>query len=819
MLMPIVLLLACGCWRGSGKPPSVAKAPKRTPPPGGLSSQAESRRDCAICHLSWVASFQSTPPGRPLLIDRPAFISVVERETCLGCHDGSVTDDRRRVWEDRDHQSGVTPPSNMQIPDVLPLSDGKTACRTCHAAHTGRGPETLTNTIFTRVPNEASQLCWLCHPTMTKGPGLGTHPIGGMPFPVPERLKAAGARIGPAAGQLVCQTCHTAHGAPDTHHLVLGTESSQLCLTCHEKLRPGLWEPGAPREHPQNPALSTEAQFRAVKEMGTKIGAEDRLICLSCHKVHHGLAGRYMLADTLTNSDLCVRCHPGRKSIFGTSHDLRVSAPTARNLVGQTPVESGPCGACHSFHQFARRPAPTKLDPTGLCATCHRAGQCAEKETGLPFSHPDDVGPADLPAGAGLELYPSLNEPSKPHLACLTCHDPHETRHPHFLRMEPSALCARCHPVQALAASGKHDFTKRPELKNGRDRTAVQSGQCGFCHAVHKANGPTMWIATPERPTTPDALCTECHRAGGLAAEEPGGKLLHPEGPSTAAQVKELKVGLPLFGERGEKSQQGFVACATCHNPHAGPGGPPDMLRKGATPEPNSMCMQCHRGTAHLNTSLHSPPLLKSYPGANRVCGPCHAVHAESGLPTNDMWAGPLGPATELGVVRKCTGCHSPDGGAPVITIVEHPAVLIQNLVLPGDRSFMPLVNEKGKVGAEGRIVCITCHVPHGRSPSDMFPGMNPAEIDLPDLRAVMPMLRPYIAPTLCDQCHGFDGLRRFLYFHYPEKRRGLPPAPTKRPRACGSGAGRDASDAGPAPRSPRVADRRRPAMSSEGAV
>jgi len=674
------------------------------------------------------------------------------------------------------------PPASMPVPDVLPLSDGKIMCRTCHGAHTGRTPETLANTVLARVPNEASQLCWLCHPTMTKGPGLGTHPIGGMPWPVPEKLLAAGAHAGPAAGQLICQTCHTAHGAPDTHHLVLGTESSQLCLTCHEKLRPGLWEPGAPREHPLHPRLKTEAQFRAIKEMGTKIGPRDRLICLSCHKVHHGLAGRYMLAATLKDSHLCLLCHPGRQTIFGTAHDLRVSAPTARNLLGQTPVESGPCGACHSFHEFSRRPMPTSLDPTGLCATCHQPGQCAEKETGLPFSHPDDVGPEHLPSGASLALYPQLNAATKLGLACLTCHDPHETQHPHFLRMQPSSLCAQCHPEQNFPPSAKHDFTDRPQLKNGRDQAAAQTGKCGFCHGVHKANGPMLWVATPVRPSTPDALCTECHQAGGLAAEEPGRPLLHPEGPSTNARVEALKVELPLFAASGERSKQGFVACGTCHDPHAAPGGPPNMLRKGASRAANAVCMECHTETTYINVSLHSPLLLRSYPGAKRVCGPCHAVHAEPDVHTTEMWAGPLGPSTEVGVMRRCTGCHSSGGGAPVIKWVEHPAVLLQNLVPPTDPSFMPLVNEKGETGSGGRIVCITCHLPHGRSPAGMFPGVNPAEIDLPDLRAVMPMLRPYIAPTLCDQCHGFDGLRRFLYYHFPEKRREPAALPTSRP-------------------------------------
>jgi hypothetical protein len=35
----------------------------------------------------------------------------------------------------------------------------------------------------------------------------------------------------------------------------------------------------------------------------------------------------------------------------------------------------------------------------------------------------------------------------------------------------------------------------------------------------------------------------------------------------------------------------------------------------------------------------------------------------------------------------------------------------------------------------------------------------------------MMPMVRPYVAPNVCSSCHGFDGLRRYLYFHDPQLR------------------------------------------------
>jgi putative ABC transport system permease protein len=69
----------------------------------------------------------------------------------------------------------------------------------------------------------------------------------------PDELLAAGGRAGAAKDQLLCQSCHTAHGAPSERLLVLGTQHSQLCVTCHAKVKPGMFQPGARSEHPQNP--------------------------------------------------------------------------------------------------------------------------------------------------------------------------------------------------------------------------------------------------------------------------------------------------------------------------------------------------------------------------------------------------------------------------------------------------------------------------------------------------------------------------------------------------------------------------------------
>ncbi|MEP0842660.1 MAG: hypothetical protein HRF43_08100 [Phycisphaerae bacterium] len=759
-----------------------------------LGLQANSGRDCAVCHLNWVESFKQ--PAAVLLMDDPGYGVVAEADTCLGCHDGSVGDSRRRVWVEHGHRTGIRPPATMKVPDQLPLDDGRISCRTCHTAHSGQGPETLATTVFVRVRNDASQLCIACHQDKTKGPELGTHPVGGMPFPVPAELIAAGAHQGPDAGRLICQTCHTPHGSREHDLLVMGTQSSQLCLTCHAKVRPGFWRPDAGREHPQNPPLSSDAMRQAIRDMGTATGPGETLICLSCHKLHHGQAGRYMLADTLHESNLCLRCHPGRKEMFGSLHDLRVSVPNELNRLGQTPEQSGPCGACHTFHQFARRPEPQPLDPTGLCATCHQQERCAGHKSGLPFSHPTEV---SIPAGNNplkLQLYGPRDGSAPPSFACLTCHNPHETGRAHFLRGEPTAVCATCHAEKVAGLGPQHDFTDRPELTNAKGRTAAQAGSCGFCHSLHDAKGPALWAATKSTPRMPNGWCTECHSPTGMAAFVNLPALRHPSGPHATLRALTAKAGqgahpvqtataphdrgpdhdrplLPLFDAQGKPAADGFVTCASCHDPHFGSGGNRHLLR-GVQDAPRAgPCAQCHRQTDSIGLSLHRPELMPAHFDEAEKCAPCHAAHERPGMPPNGTWAAPPGPAAHSPAVRLCTGCHSPGGGARPITPTVHPAVAMYSLGEPGTPGFLPLFDEHGRPGRTGQIACGTCHLPHGPEPDSALKSVG-EPTSLSRLAALRLMVRPYAPPNLCSACHGFDGLRRYLYYHDPLRRRGL---------------------------------------------
>ncbi len=751
-------------------PPRPPRARARPPQP----------KECTVCHLEWIEPFIS---GRgSSLTDRPESTVteplVSRADICLSCHDGSVLDSRRRVWREHGHATGVQPSASMKVPSQLPLVEGKLACRTCHSAHSSGRPEEggLSGALFLRSAGLGQGLCAGCHPEKAGGPASGSHPIGGMPWPIPQTLIDAGAHPGPDRRELTCQVCHVAHGARRERLLVMGTESSQLCLTCHARLRPGMWMPTTPREHPQNPPLSTDAQRNAIREMGTTVGAGDTLICLSCHKLHHGLAGRYMLADTLNESRLCVRCHPQRESMFNTPHDLRKSAPAERNRLGQTPQESGPCGACHSFHQFARRPDPQPADPSGLCSTCHMPERCAGKRTGRPFGHPLNV-----PAGyettiTRARLMPDTQPAAGAKLICTTCHDPHDTVHPQFLIDRSDQICADCHRNMASSLVGAHDFTGRADLKNAHDRTAQQSGKCGFCHAVHGVTGPMLWSATSAHPKAPDDMCLLCHREGGLS-DKPAPALLHPHGPATLGKLIPPEKTYPRYDEQCRRSDAGFVACGSCHDPHGNSQSGALLVRDAQGAPTHSMCSLCHQDVRFIAATPHSQSHIGAFTsranlhGSPSFCEPCHAVH--EGL-ANDSLNHLLAIGERTGYppdTHQCLGCHGPGGQATTVRVTVHPVLPMRNIVDVAQPGFLPLVDQRGQMGTEGRITCLTCHVPHGREPSGGLPALDLATAGQPEIRGLQALLQPCGVPGLCSSCHGAQGLANYLYYHYPEKR------------------------------------------------
>lgn len=751
-----------------------------SPRPGRARVAPRQPKSCTVCHIEWM---QPSAPGTAASLMMPspdgaAEPAVSRPEMCLSCHDGSVGDSRRLVWQEHGHRTGVELPASMKAPHGLPLVNGRISCRTCHSAHASGQSGDMATAIFLRRTDTGGELCGACHVDKTGGPAAGAHPVGGMPWAIPAELIEAGARQGPNPRELTCRVCHRAHGSRQDHLLVLGAGGGELCLSCHAKLRPGLWRTDAAREHPQTPPLSNDVQRQAITAMGTRIGTNDTLTCLSCHKIHHGVTDRYLLADTLTDSRLCIRCHPERQQMANSAHDLRHSAPTERNRLGQTPAQSGPCGACHSFHQYARRPDPQPADVAGTCATCHQAGRCAEKVTGLPFGHPLEMS-ADRASSKRLFTLSNTQPAASRRLVCVSCHDPHLTNHGYFLVDQSDRICGECHQSHTARLAGHHDFVSRPDLRNARDRGPAQTGKCGFCHGIHGTTGPLLWSATARQPEKPDEMCLACHASEPHALAKAAPALQHPSGPSTAGKVTSTDSSYPLYDDRCRQSSDGFVSCASCHDVHGDSHADSALVRGEGEHKSPAACLTCHPNVGPIESTMHSQEFMQRHLiAANdscsaRFCAPCHAVHrgASDLLATGQSGGVFDWPSPDM---RFCLRCHGTGGHATLVRVTLHPAIPMRNAAASDQPGFLPLADDHGRLGEEGRVTCQTCHLPHGRPPSAGLPAIDASTTRDEGYRGLKALLRPYAVPNLCSSCHGSEGLSNFLYYHHPEKRRPL---------------------------------------------
>lgn len=687
--------------------------------------QANTGKDCAVCHLEWVTSFQQ--PRAINLMPEPEKPVVAASETCLGCHDGSVDDSRRMVWHDHGHRTGVAPSAGMNVPANLPLEDGKIACRTCHNAHAAGGGagESLKDVFFLRMPNTEGQLCRACHTGQSGGPEKGSHPLGPMKEKLPEKLAAAGAHGGADAQQVVCQSCHAAHGARQDHLLLMGTSNSELCITCHQQMRPAMFMANGEHEHPQNPPLRPQ-HIEAIQAMKTRIGEDNTLVCLSCHKVHNGNSGRAMLADTLENSRLCIRCHAERSNMVGSAHDLRKSAPNELNRLGLNPVQSGPCGSCHTFHSYARDIKPGRGDPQGLCVTCHDQGKVAAKHSGQPFSHPFEIESSHIPRGIQLALYNSPTDPNKKAVACLSCHNPHEMAQPHFLRTTGDALCANCHGEKVANMGGPHDFSRK-QFVNAKGRSSRETGKCGFCHAVHDAKGPAMWVATQDAPKTTDDFCVSCHNPGGIGHDKPLARFNHPTGTKARATMRPVAT-VPLYGQDLRPAQDGSVACSSCHDLHLSGKQSKHLLRPSGNDV--SLCIQCHTDKNAMAGGLHDFRINARDPGVPVAVGPgkqaepghlpprlstdlcmnCHRPHSND--EQKKRWTvAPVAGATREDAL--CVSCHpnanwtTSEEKFPLGAML-HPQAIAADSPVRKTNHNLPV-----RSGESDLLHCGTCHNPH----------------------------------------------------------------------------------------------------------
>jgi hypothetical protein len=174
-----------------------------------------------------------------------------------------------------------------------------------------------------------------------------------------------------------------------------------------------------------------------------------------------------------------------------------ISAPDSKNIIGQTPLESGTCGVCHLAHNSRN---PIKLWAQALagggsitemmCYFCHSTKGSAHNKIPEIASHPEDKLIINLARNTQgkfnyLPLYDETTAKTVTvgNISCPSCHNTHQWNREQrsrgagveiegsadnsFLRARSSdLLCKDCHGPEALL---KYLFFHDPLKRTGKN--------------------------------------------------------------------------------------------------------------------------------------------------------------------------------------------------------------------------------------------------------------------------------------------------------------------------------------------------------------
>ena len=324
-----------------------------------LSLKADTSKKCAICHYQWVPAFFLEHRSTPIARTEEKSLGAFSREMCISCHDSSVRDSRRKICDDPGHQPGRVPSKGVTIPPEFPLdAKGALKCTTCHTPHAvTEGSDSMVES-FLRAPNEDSSFCRVCHIGKLGGLARGNHPLDVTAKVDPGVITRAGGKFGLSLpNQIICETCHTAHGGVNEKFLVLPVEDigamSVLCEVCHTKnaVRPGK-EPGKTLSHPVDVIPGRIVEIPPVWSNGENvvIGKRGELVCRTCHKPHNA-DREYLLAIPEGKNQLCLQCH--RREVFVNEpvYDLWEPVSSVQNNSSDAMAEGLGCSSCHRIHE------------------------------------------------------------------------------------------------------------------------------------------------------------------------------------------------------------------------------------------------------------------------------------------------------------------------------------------------------------------------------------------------------------------------------------------------------------------------------------
>lgn len=809
---------------------------------GGKAGSKKNQIICQTCH---------TPHGSTsdkFLIIPNSGKGITTSALCETCHTVKPNIKEKGSMRKHSHPMDITLIAEAKLPEkwengeVPYLSeDGRINCRTCHSPHNG-----ISNNHLLVQRNEKGSLCVTCHTTKT----VVANSKHNMEIMAPDEKNLEGQKVSESG---ICGTCHFMHKgtAPKMWARQVSEEGdviSKLCKSCHSKDHVAAKKQTGTYSHPvglKGPDTVAIQGLPLFDDDGNRV-KDGKVTCATCHNVHRwdpvsadvkvtretvgDATNKFLRKRAAPSPDLCFVCHEDKGYVEKTSHDLNISAPKAVNANREPVKKSGICGACHLVHNakgdklWARTAGQGDNNIERLCNGCHTAGGVAEEKLTGKFSHP--LGKTPTFTESSPKTLPLFNEKGSKDehgiVTCATCHNVHQwdpakkdkgpgmhvegDRFNSFLRApydDEVTLCSNCHKNGSVKAT-KHDLhLSAPDEKNAVGEKAGKVPACSSCHLIHKAKGAKLWAR--EIPAASDdiisALCLSCHSDGKVAGKKQTGKNSHPlakrvhDGKDTLKRELEgfysySTLELPLFTKEGERSRDGQISCATCHNAHqwdpqninignvvkAEGNAGNKFLRKSNLPD-SALCGTCHTEKRYVSRTEHdmavTAPDAKNLQGKTvaegGTCSACHLVH--NGKEGYKLWAREVGEGDYI-PMTLCTSCHKKGGPAEVKLpkYLKHPSdVVALESHKATDLTFVPLYDKNGKESSSGYITCPTCHNPHKWSVDHKGygPGKNT------EGNSLNSFLRVKSSDNMCKNCHGFQGLMRYKFYHTNEFRGG----------------------------------------------
>jgi predicted CXXCH cytochrome family protein len=339
---------------------------------------------CGACHTVHNATYKYRLWNRVLGTGKDGV-----SELCTSCHADNQPGEKKQSGKHSHPVGKNILGATADLPVPFPTYDdslhktttGRVLCSSCHNLHQwdpaklaqGPGKNTEGDRLnsFLRAPNTSGYaFCVMCH--KGKEVIIGTkHDMG---IIAPDEKNYFGQTVAQSG---VCGACHVVHQTLHDERLWSrpfgpGQDTiSKLCNSCHAKnmvAKKKVISPGTD-SHPINAnmlAADGSTSFPLFSFEGKRNNDNGRVFCASCHDPHQwdpkkmkpgngeivegDQSNSFLRKSNLPDPELCADCHAQKALVVGTDHDLRITAPTAKNLLGRTTVEDGVCSACHIIH-------------------------------------------------------------------------------------------------------------------------------------------------------------------------------------------------------------------------------------------------------------------------------------------------------------------------------------------------------------------------------------------------------------------------------------------------------------------------------------